>query len=47
MRELKVFWGQEVLEFCRPDGTNPAHQELIEILKEEIGDGLCDETSHA
>ena len=36
--ELKEYWCQENLDFCRPDGTNEALQEVIEILKEEIND---------
>lgn len=35
--ELKEYWCQEKLDFCRGDGTNPAHQELAEILAKETG----------
>ena len=35
---LKEFWCQEKLDFCRCDGTNEAHAELIEIMKAELVD---------
>lgn len=35
-RQLKEHWCQEKADFCRPDGTNPALQEVADILSKEI-----------
>jgi len=35
-RELKEFWCQEKYDFCRPDGTNEAHQEVARMIMAEI-----------
>ena len=36
VEDLKEKWCQEKLDFCRPEGTNDAHQEVADILREEI-----------